>query len=378
MPEQDGIDNAQTTPNPPWPPGTVDVDRFRDDPHDAGAWEAAIAALAPAGGSDALRAARDAYGASDVGRSREQARQELLKQVRDARPLKVRTDWTGAPPPRAWLVPDRIPAHRYGMLTGKGSAGKSRVALALARAVIGSETWLSWPVDESGPVVWATWEDEADEMARRLGIEGRGAVGRQLHVVDLAEYGPTWAQTGRTAGMAELTGIGRQLRTLCESAGAALLVIDPLAAAFAANENDRALVRAFCSSWDGWARRVRCTVLVVSHPPKSGDEAYAGSTDWEAAARWMARLRDAGKSDDRGDEADLSVLEWTKSNYGDLPSAAYLRWADTGGYVYDGEREPKPQEKRRSRKGEGDTPKLTGEARQTGLDGMPAAKGAPH
>ena len=35
------------------------------------------------------------------------------------------------------------------------------------------------------------------------------------------------------------------------------------------NENDRGMVRKFMSSWDAWARKTGCTVLIISHPAKS-------------------------------------------------------------------------------------------------------------
>ena len=55
--------------------------------------------------------------------------------------------------------------------------------------------------------------------------------------------------------MASLTTAGEKLRKYAESVEARLLVIDPLAAAYAGDENVRGLVRAFLSSWDAWGRR---------------------------------------------------------------------------------------------------------------------------
>ena len=54
--------------------------------------------------------------------------------------------------------------------------------------------------------------------------------------------------------MAELTVTGERVRRLCEQEDARLLVLDPLAAAYAADENARGLVRAFVSHWDAWGR----------------------------------------------------------------------------------------------------------------------------
>ena len=66
--------------------------------------------------------------------------------------------------------------------------------------------------------------------------------------------------------------------------------MDPSAAAYGSNENSRALVRAFVSDFDAWARDNNCAILILSHPPKWAAD-YSGSTDWEASVRSMWTLR---------------------------------------------------------------------------------------
>ena len=137
---------------------------------------------------------------------------------------------------------------------------------------------------------------------------------------DMAGHGPLWApaQDGsrHTSTMGELTGMGHALRRDCERLSATLLVVDPLAAAYACNENDRGLVRAFMSDWDGWARRIGCTVLLVAHPSKGSPE-YSGSTDWHAAARavWTLGKEKAASGTDSKD----MKLECLKTNYSRPP-----------------------------------------------------------
>ena len=112
---------------------------------------------------------------------------------------------------------------------------------------------------------------------------------------------------------------------------AGLLIVDPLAAAYACNENDRGLVRAFMASWDAWARDTGCTVLLIAHPPKT-DAAYSGSTDWHAAARavWTLRLYDTGTGDATGkgggkrEPATAPRLQCLKSSYGLPPEPQWL------------------------------------------------------
>ena len=192
-------------------------------------------------------------------------------------------------------------------------------------------------------------------------------------MVDLAKRGPLWApagSSGHVSTIAEITPVGMAVRGLCETVHAALLILDPLAASFASNENDRGLVRSFVSNWDGWARDAKTTVLAIAHPPKAGDVGYSGSTDWQAASRWMAQLRPVGEKDDvwNEDETDpnLRVLEWTKCNYGPRVDPIYIRWHDHG-FEFDGVRLPKPkdsandkakpQSRRKSKQGGGHVPR---------------------
>ena len=270
-------------------------------------------------------------------------------------PLGARADFDKdrQPPQRQWLVDGVIPTGRYGILAGKGGNGKSRIALDLARAMFGGTEgvkWLCWDVMNMGDVVWCSWEDEYDEVARRLGEYGRELANEQLHYVDLAERGPLWAPdpggSGHTSTMSTLTSVGAMVRAECERVKAKLLVIDPLAAAFASNENDRGLVRAFVASWDGWARRTECTVIAIAHPPKDRTVNYSGSTDWESASRFMLTMRYADKQRDSQYGPNLRVLEHAKSNYGALAEAIYLEWNSAvwgdkqGGFVHAGEWAP--------------------------------------
>ena len=63
---------------------------------------------------------------------------------------------------------------------------------------------------------------------------------------------------------------GHELRRLCEEVGARLLIVDPSAAAYGSNENSRALVRAFVSDFDAWARDNNCAILILVAPAEVG------------------------------------------------------------------------------------------------------------
>jgi len=287
----------------------------------------------------------------------------LSKVVEAAKPLRVATWGEATPLARQWLVEDWLPAGRVTMLTGEGGAGKSRLALQLASGVASGGTsdgaWLQSPPgllrlgnavpQEGAPVVFASWEDEPDEFYRRLHqISGRAAPWvtpervKNLQIVNMMGEGPVWApsQGSHISSMAALTVTGDRLRRFCERAGARLLIVDPLAAAYASQENTRGLVRAFVSHWDDWAQEQNCTILLLAHPPKSSAYNYAGSTDWLGAVRALWSLQ---RSTQPGLDSGPAVwnLDSVKGNYRGPTetvqltwdaSADHLRWRVAGSY----------------------------------------------
>ena len=230
----------------------------------------------------------------------------LEAELVERRPLRVET-WGGAKEPeRTWLMIDWIPVGRCTILAGPGGLGKSRLMLQLAVGVASgggedgewifganpNELVLGEDVRGGAPVVYASWEDEPSEQRRRLAaIQGNTAAWctpaklQHLFLVDMVSEGATWGRTDPTYGASsDLLPAGAKLRRLAEQKRAKLLVLDSVAAAYADNENDRGRVRSFVASWDGWAQAHDCAVVIVAHPPKSGDP-FSGSTDWLNAAR---------------------------------------------------------------------------------------------
>ena len=142
----------------------------------------------------------------------------------------------------------------------------------------------------------------------------------------MAGRGPTWgpAVGANISTRAGLLPAGELLRERAEDLKAKLVVLDPLAAVWIGNENDRSLVRAFMADWDAWARRRECGVLVLAHEPKTRESGPAGSTDWEAAARAVWSLS-------KEVQFKGGPLQWkltlTKANYG--PPGAVLMGLET-------------------------------------------------
>ena len=276
----------------------------------------------------------------------------LARAIETATPLRVSTWGNASPEPRQWLIDDKLPAGRVTLLTGEGGAGKSRLTLQMGAGVASGGdhgVWISSPSGmlrlgnavptEGANVVFASWEDEPAEFYRRLHqISGSAAPWvkperlEKLRIVNLVGEGPVWAppQGRHISTMAELTVTGERLRRLCEQEDARLLVLDPLAAAYASDENARGLVRSFVSHWDAWAQANNCAVLILAHPPKSAGMSYAGSTDWQGAVRALWTLQ---AEIDKSAEATPRTwkLEFVKGNYGAKAEPLRLRWDTSGG-----------------------------------------------
>jgi len=270
-------------------------------------------------------------------------------------------DFHGPREPRAWLFQDWLPALRVALLTGTGGFGKSTLALTLAVAVADhnfKHPFGGFPqAQTNGPVVFATYEDELEEFARRIqkachtggmqeGMNQIGVSPDRLHILDLTPHGALWAPHEHggqhIANRAELTPTGDRLRRYCETLGACWLIVDPLASAYLSDENNRGLVRAFMSDWDAWSKASGCGVLFIAHPPKSKN-AYSGSTDWHAAARAVLMLEypedEGGKGKkDEADEKPQLQLQHIKSSYAAKQEPVPLVWKEgtlTGEYGND-------------------------------------------
>lgn len=253
-------------------------------------------------------------------------------------PRESENDWSGPiPPAREFIVPDWLPAGRVALFAGTGGRGKSRLALQLAAAIAtdDDDDWLVGApriANDGRPVVIASWEDETAETHRRLAkIDGRTKqVENRLVAHNFAGRGSLWEPSGKegsthTSTKGAQTASGEWLQTYCAEFNAKLLIIDPLAAAFACNENDRGLVREFMSWWDAWAIEHDCAVMFIAHPPKS-DSAWSGSTDWQAAARavWTLDKEKVGKSKSGEDQQHGLCLKSIKQSYAKWPEPLWL------------------------------------------------------
>ena len=203
-------------------------------------------------------------------------------------------------------------------------------------------------------VVWGTWETAPGDFQERLGPAVSTASVKELSgklgFNNMRPHGALWGpgETRHISTTATLLEGGRQLLDYAETFGAGILVLDPLAAAYASSENDRSLVRAFLSYLADWADRTGCTVIIIAHPPKSGNDGYSGSTDWHngVQARWLLTLCKCADEDDEPCQVQKFLV--AKLSEGRLPDTALsFAWDDTQHtLVLVNHDQPQPQQKK--------------------------------
>ena len=288
--------------------------------------------------------------------------------VTPLRPVDYREPETDDPYSiREWLIPAWMPAGRLGLFSGAGGVGKSWLALQVAAVMAhGGGHFLGCQEKEGhlphspvitapgGPVTYLTWEDDYDEVVHRLNVIRDGLVGvqtrRRMKLADLSERGPLWGvgyAPKQSHALDLTTALGYQIREDAQRTGTRLLIIDPLGAAFAGNENDRKEVRQFCTSWDGWGRRVGCAVLIIGHPPKTSGAAYSGSTEWHNAIRYRWNLEMLKTGVGSGNEAETAPgLTCEKMSYANDGQPFWLVRGEGGFWKLSRVAVPKTQDSR--------------------------------
>ena len=257
--------------------------------------------------------------------------------------------WTYDIPDRKWLIENWLPADSVTLLAGLGGLGKSRLAWQLCYSLASSiHEWLGKrenasiadiAIREPVPVLYISWEDDQHELARRLPTrikqDAVGYLEDRLHakIVQKAIWEPDPTGSKHTSTLGVLTDLGRMIDDYAAQIGAALVVLDPLAAAYALNENDRALVRAFLSDRQAACRRDGYALIILSHPPKN-EAAYSGSTDWWNGVRtvWTLGLEEtpaskqarAAVAKNKPEPILGMALDRPKSNYGKPTETIWL------------------------------------------------------
>lgn len=217
-------------------------------------------------------------------------------------------------PPRRWLVPDRVPMAAHTLLSGDGAAGKTTILLQLCHAVVRDTDWLGSIINEPGPVIFLTAEEDRDEIHRRLAAINAHTGSSfadlaALHFISLPGEDAVLAATGKD-GIVRPTALFQKLEEAAQHIRPKLIAIEAAADVFAGNENSRPEVRQFSQIIRRLAIQADAAVIVVQHPSVTGlseGSGRSGSTGWRNSFRsqlHFAGMR-AGKDEDETDGGDL-------------------------------------------------------------------------
>jgi RecA-family ATPase len=244
------------------------------------------------------------------------------------------TKWEGMiVPQRRWLVLNRIPKANVTILTGDGAAGKTTITLQLVAATPCGGDWLNSIVDEPGPAMFLTAEEDQDEIHRRLAaiLEHQGKTFSDLENIQVLCRPGDDAVLGAAevrSGIVRPTPLFESLLATAIEKRPSLIAIEAAADVYAGNENDRAQVRQFIGLLRRLAINSGAAVLLVAHPSLTGlatGSGSRGSTAWNNSARSRLYFTSPKKSEE-GEDSDVRELRVMKSNYGPAGEVIRLRW----------------------------------------------------
>lgn len=205
--------------------------------------------------------------------------------------------------PQDW-VDALIPAGVVTLLGGHGGSGKSALALLMGAHLACGIPFAGRTVRQ-GRVLFVSCEDDGTRLLHRLhrvrqylGADA-ASLQQNLRLLDMTRHDPTLYQERGTAGH-----VTRQYDWLLRQVNdfaADVIIMDNASDAFAANENNRPMVRAFIRSLAGLIQERGGAVLLLAHIDKQaarnggGGENYSGSTAWNNSVR--SRLAITGQSE---------------------------------------------------------------------------------
>jgi RecA-family ATPase len=241
---------------------------------------------------------------------------------------------------RRWLVVDRIPMLNVTSLAGEGAVGKSIALLQLSAAVVLGKDWFG-SVPEVGSVIYVAAEEDADEIRRRLeaiakhyGATRQTLIDAGLRVLSFAGRDAILGAPDRQ-GIIKPTPLFERIKHDAVELKPKLIVIDPVADAFAGNEIDRAQTRQYITIVRGLAIDACSAVVMATHPSLTGitsGSGLSGSTAWHNSVRARMYFKATADANDDDVSAMLRILEVKKNNYGPVSEAITVRWQD-GVYV---------------------------------------------
>ena len=226
------------------------------------------------------------------------------------------------------------------VLSGQGGIGKSSIALQIAFDLAsrrhdscGMELYPDRIASEDIPVVYASAEDAEwviKQRASRLADNNprtQGKLPEALHYIDMRGRTLFEPEAGDYTGPPQTTADWDDLWAHVANVKARLVVVDPVMAVYAGNENRVVEVRMFISEFIKMCAKHECGGLLLAHNTKAArakdSDPYdaghvAGSASWTDAVRGVLSFtrpkREEGESFETWD--DRRILRVLKANYG--------------------------------------------------------------
>jgi RecA-family ATPase len=262
---------------------------------------------------------------------------EMLWRERQDEGVFATMDWgalaTSQPPERPWIVPGLLPTRSLALLAGGAGTGKTLLKQQWLASVATGASFLGMEPSQPVPVLMVNCEDDHDELWRR-----QWDICRALGVsfLDLQEAGfHVLPRLGMDNSLGTFDAAGRfkpselfvYIRAFALARGVRVIALDNIAHIFSGNENDRAMVTAFCSKLASLALEIDGAVILIGHPAKGLGSQWSGSTAWEACVRtrlYLSRETDAEGKEVEG--SDMRTLSLGKANYAGKGWKVDMQW----------------------------------------------------
>lgn len=225
------------------------------------------------------------------------------------------------PPERIWRLSHWLSAGPT-LFAGRGGTGKSLVAQTLATALAIGRNYLDEISEPQRVLAWFC-EDDHDELWRRQiaicsyfdiklsDLEGKLVIEPRLGCENTL-FAPVF-------GAPQWTPLKDELRDQMNDYRADVLIADNTSQLFGCNENDRHNVTMFVNGMVGLVADRPTSQLILSHPAKSGDSEFSGSTAWENSVRmrWFmgSTLPDQQEPDEEQEDPNVRYIAKRKTNY---------------------------------------------------------------